>query len=91
MLDPLTGIHTTADGREIHLSEMTAGHLRNTIAMVDRWAIDGKKIECGGGGGGPDTMYYGYYVLEGDALLEHFCRASYEEELARRQKERAQG
>ena len=76
-------MHITKNGKQIKISDMSDGHLRNTIALNSRRAVAGVKIQSGGGDG--DGVWYDVDVLYGDDALDALNQSAYVAEQRQRQ------
>lgn len=79
-------IHTTKDGKDIPIREMTLDHLKNTIAWIERKAKEGLNV-MHGGGFDPDGYWWDEEVLSGKEVKEYLNYQVYKRELRRREKE----
>jgi hypothetical protein len=76
--------HTTRDGKEIKLCDMSDSHLEATIKMIERKAKEGLLICMGGGGPDAEDMWYDEETIYGDEVLEYFEYSEYIKERNRR-------
>ncbi len=77
--------HTTRDGKQIKLSDMSNGHLLNTISMMYRKAADGVVVRYGGMSiGDNESWYYDQDIVYGAEALAEMKTAAYEAEAVRR-------
>ncbi len=76
--------HTTANGEEIEIKDMTDRHLINTCNFIKKIALEGVRIEYGGCGCTADEMWYDCECLQGDAALKHLGYKNYHKEMVKR-------
>lgn len=77
-------IHTTKDGTEIELENMSDSHLLNTIAYFERKAKEGIKVEYGCSGSVADDMYYDEDFFTGEEARIRLRIDEYIQEAKRR-------
>jgi len=63
-------IHKTKEKVEIPLPELDPKHLDNIIAWMERKAVDGVDVVCGGGGWDIDDFWYDEDTVYGEEALE---------------------
>ncbi len=78
--------HTTRDGKDMRIRDMTDLHLANTIALHERRAEEGVTVCRGGGGPDPSDMWFDVYEIYGKEALEHLGHHHYVREQRRRAK-----
>ena len=77
-------VHTTKEGIEIKLCDMTDSHLSATIRLMERKAKEGVVVCCGGGRACREDHWYDETCLYGRDALEHMGYADYVKERDRR-------
>lgn len=77
-------MHTTKDGQQIALIDMSDSHLLATIAMVNRKAKTGVVIRSGGVLFCHDEPWYEQHTAYGAEALEAMNAAEYTRESTRR-------
>ena len=77
-------MHTTKDGKQIALVDMSDKHLLATIAMIDRKAKTGVVIQSGGILFCHDEPWYEQHTAYGAEALDAMNAAEYAKEAARR-------
>ena len=81
--------HTTRDGTEIDLRDMSVKHLAAYIRIMERKAKDGLCLQFGNFGICDDEPYYDSEVLYGKKALEYLNYDAYiTEQFRRKQKGR---
>ena len=76
--------HTMRDGKQIKLSDMSNGHLLNTISMMYRKAAEGVVVQYGGVSIGDNEPWCDQDIVHGAEALAEMKTAAYEAEAVRR-------
>jgi len=75
--------HTTKDGKIIKLQDITLKHLQSIVKWIERKAIEGLTIRCGGGSTAED-MWYDEETFYGKDALDNLDYDKYKQELDKR-------
>lgn len=83
MMEIAMRIHTTKNGRQIKLCDMSDSHLAATIRLMEHKAADGITVRMGGGSC-PDDYWYDEDTLHGKYALKYMGYDDYVKERDRR-------